>query len=251
MKSQWFSDARRAEFARLVHDADRHQRSYEVFGTFLDMASLALRQGVNRALLRDPDSNIEHEYLKAVKRVKHPDKIAHAMAVMVMALEENQYDFLGTVMSEWGMADKNFAGQCFTPRDLCNVSAMLTLGEDITPISNHRFLISEPACGGGAMVIAAAKHLKDRNFFPWNYWVHAVDIDRRCVQMAYIQLTFLGIPAVVSHGNTISQKMWGHWPTLTAALYPLREEHVEADEGDCSPAPAAEVVKPTGQLTLF
>lgn len=251
MKSQWFGDRTRYEFAKLVQEADYHRHSYENFGTFLDMASLALRQAVNRANFTF-DEKIEEQYAKCIKQVKHPANLAHAMGVLVEALEAKPYDFLGIVMSEWGMNDRKWAGQCFTPTDLCRVMAELTFDENITPISEKRLLISEPACGGGAMIIAAAQHLKSKGFFPWNYWVHAVDVDIRCVQMTYIQCTFLGIPAVVSHGNTISQEMRSHWPTLTAVLHPLRESQMP----DESPEPPAEPAQdvPAGaarQLSLF
>lgn len=36
--------------------------------------------------------------------------------------------------------------------------------------------------------------------------VCAVDIDIRCAMMTYIQLSYLGIPAVVIHGDTLSAK---------------------------------------------
>ena len=48
MKSTWFGDPHRKEFAKLIEGADYTAHSYDVFGAFLEMASGALRQGVNR-----------------------------------------------------------------------------------------------------------------------------------------------------------------------------------------------------------
>lgn len=250
MKAQWFSDPRRREFAKLLQAADYHRHSWDLFSTFLDMASLALRQGVNRAMLGF-DEKIEYEWEKAKASVKYPDKIAHAMGEMVMALEEKQYDFLGTVMSEWGVNDAKWKGQVFTPPELSRAMVNMTL-QDVQPDPGHRLTLNEPACGGGSMLIVASEFLKERGFFPWNYWWVAQDIDLRCVQMTYIQATFLGIPAVVVHGNTLAVEVRSAWPTLTAALYPLRREQRETEATVLPAEPARDV--PAGaarQLSLF
>jgi hypothetical protein len=41
---------------------------------------------------------------------------------------------------------------------------------------------------------------------------------RRCVHMAYVQLSLLGIPAVVVHGNALSLDVWGVWYTPAHVL---------------------------------
>jgi hypothetical protein len=77
----------------------------------------------------------------------------------------------------------------------------------------------EPACGGGAMVIALAEALKDEGV---NYQHHlhatAVDVDLKCVHMAYIQLALLHVPAVVIHGNSLSLEEHSRWRTPAHVL---------------------------------
>lgn len=254
MKSQWFADEKRKQFAALLHEADYSRHSYENFGTFLDCSSTALRQAVHQVQTGKKCRKIEDEYMAAIGRVKHPKNMAHAMGVLVEALEEKPYDFLGVVMGEWGINDKKWAGQCFTPTDLCRMIAKLTFGEEISPDPDNRLSILEPACGGGAMVIAAADHLKSRGFYPWNYWFHMVDVDPRCAKMAYVQCTLLGIPAWVITGNSISLEVRCSWPTLAMALHPLRSSALPAEPApvhvELPPAHADASDKPR-QLALF
>lgn len=223
MKSQWFGCPKRYELARLIRDADHSRNSYEIFGTFLEIASGSLRQAVHKFMTGEFDAAIESRVCELQKQLKRPENMAHAFGVLTGALEERAYDFLGTVMSECELVDKSWRGQCFTPRELSAVVARMTLG-DAKPDPDYRILLNEPACGGGSMLIAATEILKENGFFPWNYWWIAQDIDIRCVQMTYVQATLLGIPAVIVHGNSLAVEVRSAWPTLVAAMHPLRKE---------------------------
>ena len=72
----------------------------------------------------------------------------------------------------------------------------------------------EPACGSGAMVIALAHEMKAAGI---NYQRHlhvtAVDVDPKCVHMAYVQFSLMHIPAVIIHGNSLSLEEFGRWYT--------------------------------------
>ena len=41
----------------------------------------------------------------------------------------------------------------------------------------------------------------------------ATDVDLKCVYMCYLQLSLLGIPAVVIHGNSLTLEEWSRWYT--------------------------------------
>ena len=70
----------------------------------------------------------------------------------------------------------------------------------------RRLTILEPSCGGGAMVIAAAKILQEEGV---NYQkvmdVVAQDLDWKGVYMCYVQLSLLGISAICVQGNTLTE----------------------------------------------
>jgi hypothetical protein len=108
--------------------------------------------------------------------------------------------------------------QFFSPYPLCRMMAKMTLGdeEDIRArIAERGFVTTqEPACGSGAMVIALAQEMKDAGI---NYQQHlrvtAVDVDSKCVHMAYLQFALLHTPAVVIHGKSLSLEEFGRWYT--------------------------------------
>ena len=227
MKSTWFGDRRRYEFAKCIHDADYSRMVWDTFGGFLTCASYALRQGVHKLTTGELSEEMEEIVVKEQQRFKHPSRFADAMGILTMALEERSYDFLGTYLGEMEMNDSKFKGQCFTPPALCELMAGLTLDEQ-EPKQGETLLLNEPACGGGAMVIAASEVLKGRGFYPWHYYWVAVDVDWRCFAMAYIQLTLLGIPANVIHGNSLSLEVHSEAVTFAGAMHPPKQKRAPA-----------------------
>jgi len=252
MKSTWFGNKQRYEFAKLIQEADYSMHGWDLYHSWLQVASGSMRQACHVMRTGVKDERIEQTVIEHQKRVKHPENFARAMGVLVAALEKESDDFLGSVLMEWGQNDVRFKGQCFTPMAVCRMMAALTIG-DRKPDPDKRLMISEPACGGGAMVIATSEVLKANGFFPWNYHWQCVDVDWRMFAACYIQTTLLGIPAEVVHGNTLSQERWDTAETISAVLYPLRKRpSVRIDE----PVQDEIVTESVGlgefkQLTLF
>jgi len=94
--------------------------------------------------------------------------------------------------------------------------AKMTITDDVeAKIADRGYVsASEPACGGGAMIIALAHERRDAGInFQQHLHVTAVDVDVKCVHMAYLQFSLLHIPAVVVHGNTLSMKEHSAWLT--------------------------------------
>ena len=190
---------------------------------------------------------LEEEYLQNIKQVKKPEKFPQAMEVLVDGLEERAYDFLGCVLGEWGILSK-WAGQFFTPESLTTSMASMTLG-DRKPEPSHRLTLCEPACGAGAMTIAASEVLKNQGFYPFHYYWTCVDIDHKMFEACYIQLTLLGIPAVVINGNTLSLETWDAAYTFAAAVHPMRYARSQDDPSETPTLEHLDV--PHVQKTLF
>ncbi len=109
----------------------------------------------------------------------------------------------------------SFKGQFFTPYSVCSLMASLTLGNVDKRIEEEGFItVHEPAVGAGAMVIAVADAIAAKRHY-WPNRMHAIcyDIDATAVHMCYLQLSLLGIPAIVVHGNSLTLKEWDHWAT--------------------------------------
>lgn len=127
-------------------------------------------------------------------------------------------------------------GQYFTPHDLSAVTAALNLGDMSEWKDSEKILtVHEPAVGSGGMVIALAEHAKKQGInYQQRVLVDCADLDITAVRMAYIQLTLLGVPAIVRHMNTLSLEEWSAWPTIfygpVARKYRLQKAEEKALE---------------------
>jgi type I restriction-modification system DNA methylase subunit len=83
--------------------------------------------------------------------------------------------------------------------------AEMILEKQELPVSSV-LQISDPCCGAGGMLIAAASVMKKIGFdYQQNALFIAQDIDARCARMAFIQLSLLGAPAVIICGDSLVQ----------------------------------------------
>ena len=128
--------------------------------------------------------------------------------LLIETLEEGPDDILGDVYMKADMGSKA-AGQFFTPfhlSELCARTGLIGMIDEYKAGKLDRITISEPACGGGAMILAAAKVLYESGI---NYQtameVVAQDIDWKGVYMCYVQLSLLGISAICVQGSTLEE----------------------------------------------
>lgn len=225
MKSTWYGDQPRKDFGKCLTEASGYGRTnlWDVFSDFLDLAYLALAQSVSRLQTGEIDSGLESRYMKTVSRYeKTANKMAEALGIVTLALEEKRYDFLGTFAGESGLLDGSWKGQFFTPPELALTMANM-LFQGLKPDPQHRITIQEPACGAGAMAIASCVQLQERGFFPWNYWIECIDVDYRMFQACYIQMSLCGFPGIIRCGNTLTLEQREARLTLVGAMHPLRE----------------------------
>lgn len=106
-------------------------------------------------------------------------------------------------------------GQFFTPYSVSRMMAQIALQDVADGVAEKGYItISDPACGGGAMLIAAAEVLKDAGI-NYQQQMHATgqDIDPTAVHMTYIQLSLLHVPAMVIQGDTLRQTCVDVWYT--------------------------------------
>ncbi len=111
-----------------------------------------------------------------------------------------------------------WAGQFFSPDAICQMMAKMTIADSKyleEKIKAKGFVTAQELAGSsGAMVIALTKEIRDAEI---NYQQHlhvtAIDIDLKCVHMAYAQFSLLHIPAVIIHGDALALKEYSHWYT--------------------------------------
>lgn len=145
----------------------------------------------------------EQQYIDTMKKYSKEErnKFVDMLGMLVLKLDEEITDVLGTVYMQGNMGSKS-TGQFFTPFHLSLLCAAMTIPQDISP--KNPFIINEPSTGGGGMILAAVRVLKDRGLNPRHCMkVVAQDLDWKGVYMTYLQLSVLGIKATVVQGDTL------------------------------------------------
>lgn len=180
--------------------------SYEVFSDWIRCMALTISNSLcmtHDKLWHDREKAFLDTYGKYTK--DEQTMFSEMFAWLAESLDNGPDDVLGSVYMMSGMGSKA-AGQFFTPFHLAEMAARTGLEDSIKPLREEMTTlpIYEPACGGGAMIIAAAKVLRDEGI---NYQrvmrVTAQDLDWKGVYMCYVQLSLLGINAVCIQGNTL------------------------------------------------
>lgn len=191
---------RKKEIIKMLNAMSGSRSPYDVFCDWVKLMALSIQNSCQ--LLQDKTWQMrEDEYLKTITPYgKDGRKFVELFGMLVETMEANMSDTLGEIYMESGCGNKN-TGQFFTPFPLSEASARLSLsGVDVS----HTVTLNEPSCGGGGMIIAAAKVLKEKGI---NYQrcmkVVAQDLDWKAVYMCYVQLSLLGIDAEVVQGDTL------------------------------------------------
>lgn len=195
------------QFISLINEIKLHDR-YTVFNDWCAMTAISIQ---NAVWFRD---ELEKEYITTAKKYKpdEMDKFVQMAAVIVNAYEENRNrDFLGDVFMEMLLNDKAGKGQVFTPYNIAEAMAKMTFSKENCEkmFDGKKYIkIHDPAVGGGCLLIAVANQLQEQGYNPQkDCCMLAIDLDRRCVFMTYIQLSVLGIPAIVLRGDTLKYEM--------------------------------------------
>lgn len=182
--------------------------AYEIFTDWIRCMAVSISNSITFA-----HTKIWHEreqmYLDTMRKYTEKDRqrLFELTACLVDTLEDGPDDALGKVYMESGMGSKA-AGQFFTPFHVAELSARTALVDMIPSLKDEKtkLTLNEPTCGGGAMIIAAAKVLMDEGI---NYQkvmeVVAQDLDWKGVYMCYVQLSLLGISAICVQGNTLAE----------------------------------------------
>lgn len=191
----------------------------DTFTDFVAMAAIAIRNSFDQA----GHSNREDEYQQLIRRYR-PEKhgvFSQVLASLAEALAAGPFDVLGRMYMELGVASSSM-GQYFTPPSISELLGLLALDQQKIQAQVQRrgyITLCDPASGSGALVMGFATRLQEMGF-NYQQCMHAtlVDVDRRAVQMAYVQLSLLHIPAVIVHGNSLTLQEFDHWCTPCHAI---------------------------------
>ncbi|HID3974801.1 TPA: N-6 DNA methylase [Enterobacter cloacae] len=196
-------DARR-QFISVFRDTARNLRRWEVFSDFITLAASEL----DMARIRTPE-NIERSREICAKYGESDISNLHTLfGLMVCALEAKFHDFLGAIFMELELGDDR-NGQYFTPYNVQSLMAKLLMPDIDETIRREGFVtVSDPASGAAGMIVAYAEILLEAGYNPSEQMFGScIDIDPIAADMAFIQLSLLGIPAEVVTGNTLTMQL--------------------------------------------
>lgn len=201
MKRASKQDMRQTELQKLILSMSGRYTAYEIFMDWIECAALSITNTVH--LIHGKVWKEREEKYKAIMSKYTPEergRFLEMLAWLVEELEDDPRDVLGEVFMRSGMGS-DAGGQFFTP---FNISKMMAAIQVKAPAEGEKVTISEPSCGSGGSIIAAALELKSQGV---NYQkcmrVVCQDLDWRCVFMAYVQLSYMGIDAICVQGDTL------------------------------------------------
>ena len=225
--------------------------------------ALAIANGVDRR----PKiwAEREAEYMQIVGR--HGAEVMGAFAEMfaglVVELEEADgvyTDLLGSIFMALELGNDH-RGQFFTPGGVCQMMAQITLSHaEMRELVEREgfFTVCEPAIGGGATVIPVVTEVLRAGLSPAEHMhLTGCDIDQGVLRMAYVQLSLMGVPAVLVVGDTLRVTEREHYYTPVHVMNGWgwrlrRRERVQAEavEPEVEPTSEPELSVGPGQVSF-
>lgn len=213
------------EFLSKLQGLSRSRSIHNTFSDWLEIAALSMHQLPYHSGGLEKDVAFERLEAGYMERIKTYDKdeltvFSELRSLTIFAHHNDFSDFLGEVAGEENLLNKR-SGQFFTPYHLCRAIAKMTFGNVEAQVKQKGILtVCEPAVGAGALVIASAEEVASQGIDPRAHLqFDCTDISRDAFNMAYIQLSALGLQAVVRHGNTLSNEYWESRPTPQLRLF--------------------------------
>lgn len=186
--------------------------TYRVFEDFLYLSVVAIQNSL------DFNQERENKYLKIINSYQKEDreKFPKILSLSIEAMQEWMGDFFWELFMELNLWN-SYTGQYFTPFHVSEVMSRLTFKNDYKNILEKKWYISfhEPSCGSWGMIISSAKVMKEDGVnYQSSLLVNATDIDLKSVYMCYLHCTFYGIPAEITHWNTLTWEVFDTFHTL-------------------------------------
>jgi len=215
-------DKSQRKIKKIIKEMSGKYRQYQIFRDFIVLSACTISNSVDKQQWQAR----EKMYMDTIKKYtkEEADKFAKMLALMTLAYESKFGDFIGELYMtmEFGNDD---AGQFFTPYHVSQLMAELN-GYNVN--GQGTITLNDPACGSGGLIVAYAEaiHRQELNYQTMMR-VTCNDIDFDVVKMCYVQLSLLGIDAVVMQGDTMTQKMNEVWLTPMHFINRKREQQEE------------------------
>lgn len=186
---------------------------WDVYRDFIEISAISISNAVD---IKNFERR-EAAYMEIIKKYDKVEllKFAELMAELIRELEKNPRDVLGELYMSLELGDK-WKGQFFTPDSVARIMAEMTFDESVKKRIEEDGYITfmEPSVGGGVTAIAFVNVMIRHKYNPQEQLLIVCnDLDLKSVYMTYIQLSLLGIPAIVEHRDTLTNELYDTWYT--------------------------------------
>ena len=193
---------------------------YSVWSDFWQISALTIMNPLTKVGYQSDEKlkkvweDRENNYLQLIGKYskEEVESITEMFAAVVIEFSKKPYqDFAGQLYMQLGISNSD-AGQFFTPYHLCYAMAKMTQDHEHLRqlVKEHGwYTMYDCACGGGATMIAGCE-IANEEFHRLNYRNHVLivanDIDLTCCCMCYVQLSLIGVAAIVTCSNALMQE---------------------------------------------
>lgn len=209
------------KFVDIFNDVAKKSSRAKLFDDFLTCATAALnRDEQTFAAIDNKELHVElfAKLMAALEDcIGQKVLVDHVLGLKLKIPTDSSHkpryrDILGEIFCELELFDKS-GGQVLTPQYMANVMGETTLSSELVrqEISRRGFVtIKENCCGSGALILGGLNALLEMGINPCRFaFVHASDLDERCIKMTFIQLSLYGIPGVITRQDAITGNIVG------------------------------------------
>ena len=215
----------KSEIVKKINEMAKYYSAHQVFRDWIEIYALSIANSCEPTGTPVWEKR-EQQYLSAIGKYQKQEILGFADlgGMLALALEDDMSDVLGAVYMGLETSSK-VTGQFFTPDNISRlVSKMMDENivstEDVITL-NVPIKLHEPACGSSGMIIAYARALREKDIdYQRKLDVKATDIDFACVYMSYIQLSLLGIKAVIARQDSL---LWEKVPQEHIFVTPAKK----------------------------
>lgn len=212
------------EFVKLFNSlSDRHS-SWHVWSDFVEMTAISIQNTIESFKPTLQFEKREKRYIDIISQYT-PDEqnvFPKMLVTMTDAMEANQeQDFLGEMFMALELGN-HWKGQFFTPYNICRAMAEMIQGDEIKRLVEEEGYasVNDPACGAGALLIAARNAFSAKGIGSDQVLFVAQDIDRVAGLMCFNQLSLFGCAGYVVIADTLCNPICGDTP-----LFPVFNEN--------------------------
>lgn len=201
------------EFHKVFSSLCKSKSSWQVWADFVECAAIGISNSVDRTSPVRAEREARYTQIMNGYREAEREAFGQIFYIMANALElKPDQDFLGEMFMALELGN-HWKGQFFTPYCICKMMAAMQIGVAEDTIEHRGWVgVMDPACGAGALLIAARNEFASKQIGYRQTLFVCQDIDHVAGLMCYIQLSLLGCAGYVVIADSICNPACGASP---------------------------------------